>query len=128
MYGTRNAADIIGRVGKNPEVRMSTGGMKIARFSLATKHKSKNGSGNKDEKEEEKAVEWHRIVAFDKLAEIAEKIVSKGDLIFVRGPIRTNEWKDEKTGEKKSIKEIWLNEIELLAKKKLDTATAEASA
>ena len=115
MKGTKNSAELIGRHGRDPNVRVTADGKKICRFNLATNFR-KNGSDNKPEI----GTDWHKVVIWDGLAETAEKILNQGDLVFVRGPIKTRSWEDEKTKEQKVVVEIHAHEFELLAKKKTD--------
>jgi single-strand DNA-binding protein len=82
-----NKAMLIGRVGKDPEVRNTSNGNKVANFTLATHETWKNRDGEKQER-----TEWHRITVFGKLAETVEKWVLKGQLLYVEGQIRTRKY------------------------------------
>ncbi len=106
-----NKAILIGNVGKDPEVRHLEGGTSVARFTLATSDSYKNKSG-----EIVKNTEWHNIVAWRQLAEIAEKYIRKGSQIYVEGKI-TNRQYDDKDGNKRFINEIVADNIRLLGKK-----------
>ncbi len=79
-----NKVILVGHVGKDPEVRYLDGGVAVARFSLATSESYKNKEGNKVEQ-----TEWHNITAWRGLAEIIEKYVKKGQLLYIEGKIRT---------------------------------------
>ena len=109
---SKNEATLIGHVGGNPEVRELPSGDTLARFSLATNERFRDSSG-----EEQERTEWHRIVAFKGLADVVGKYVRKGDPLYVRGTIRTNEFTDSE-GAKRQVKEIVLGgpgaEINLL--------------
>lgn len=96
-----NKAIILGRLGKDPDVRTTQSGKKCAVFSVATSEK-----WNDTEK-----TEWHRVVVWEKLAEIAEKFLRKGSLVYVEGKIQTREYDDK--GTKKFIVEILGNSISL---------------
>src|SRR4051812_34391256 len=106
--GSLNKAMIIGRLGKDPEVRYTQGGQAVASFSVATDHKWTNKSGEKQEK-----TEWHRIKAWGKLAELAGEYLSKGRQVYVEGRIETSEYTD-KEGVKKYSTEINAQEIQFL--------------
>jgi single-strand DNA-binding protein len=100
---------IIGRVGKSPEVRQTSGDNKCAKFSVATSETYKNKSG-------EKIVhtEWHNIVVWRKLADVAEKYVTKGTLLYIEGKIRNKSW-DDKDGNKRYSYEIEAESFQMLS-------------
>jgi len=99
-----NKAILLGRVGKDPEIRDFDNGNKVANFSLATSETWKDK--NTGEKKEQ--TEWHNIAVFGKLAEIVESYVKKGQELYVEGKIKTRYWEDQ-NGDKKYITEIVLN-------------------
>lgn len=103
-----NRAILIGRVGKDPDIRYSQSGTCIVSFSIATSETWKDKSGEKQEK-----TEWHKIVAFGKLGEIVGQYVTQGMLVFIGGKIQHREWEDEK-GEKHKVTEIVANEMKML--------------
>ena len=109
--GSLNKAMIIGRLGRDPEVRYTQGGQAVASFSVATDHKWTNKSGEKQEK-----TEWHRIKAWGKLAELAGEYLSKGRQVYIEGRIETSEYTD-KDGVKKYSTEINAQEIQFLDSK-----------
>ena len=100
-----NKAILIGNVGKEPEIRKTQSGISVANFSLATSKKVKG----------EEKTEWHRIVAWDKLAEIVEKYVHKGDKLMIEGEIETRDY--EKDGQKVYTTEIRAGNMEMLGGK-----------
>ncbi len=106
--GSLNKAMIIGRLGRDPEVRYTQGGQAVASFSVATDHKWTNKSGEKQEK-----TEWHRIKAWGKLAELAGEYLAKGRQVYVEGRIETSEYTD-KDGVKKYSTEINAETIQFL--------------
>jgi single-strand DNA-binding protein len=106
-----NKAILVGRLGKDPEVRYTPDGMMITSFNLATDEQWKDKSGQKVQK-----TEWHRIVTFGKLAEISGSYLSKGKLIFVEGRIQTRSWED-KEGNKRYTTEIVANNMQMLDSK-----------
>ena len=114
-----NKAILVGNVGKDPEVRHLEGGTSVARFTLATSETYKNKAG-----EQVKNTEWHNIVAWRQLADLAEKYIRKGNQIYVEGKI-TNRQYDDKEGIKRYISEIVADNIRLLGRKE-DTAAAPA--
>jgi single-strand DNA-binding protein len=106
-----NKAILVGNVGKDPEVRHLEGGTAVARFTLATSESYKNKAG-----ELVKNTEWHNVVAWRQLAELTEKYVRKGNMIYVEGKI-TNRQYDDKEGVKRYISEIVADTIQFLGKK-----------
>ena len=106
-----NRATLIGRVGKEPEIR-NFQDTKKASFSLATSENWKDKEGNKKE-----STEWHLIVAWSNLAKIIENHVKKGDLIMIEGKITTRTW-DDKEGQKHYSTEIVANNLLMLGSKK----------
>ena len=91
-----NKVILIGRLGRDPEIRYTPNGDAVANFSIATSEnwKDKN-TGEKKEK-----TEWHRLVAFRRRAEIIGEYLTKGSLIYIEGKLQTREW-DDKEGVKR---------------------------
>lgn len=108
MSRSVNKAIILGNVGGDPEVRSTSGGTRVATLSVATSQKWKDRQGNEQEK-----TEWHRVVLWDKLADVAEKYVSKGDRIYVEGEIQYRSYED-KDGVTKYTTEIRARELVML--------------
>lgn len=108
-----NKAQIIGRVGSDIQVRYSSAGEAIVNVSLATSEKWKD----KETGEIKEKVEWHKIVAFGKIAEIMGEYVKKGDLIFVEGKMTTKKYEDKITGAEKFNFEIRVTEMKMLSPK-----------
>jgi single-strand DNA-binding protein len=106
-----NKAILVGRLGKDPEVRYTPDGMMVTNFTLATDEQRKDKNG-----ERVKTTEWHRIVTFGKLAEICGKYLVKGKLVFVEGRIRTQSWED-KEGVKRYTTEIIASDMRMLDSK-----------
>src|SRR3984893_12869573 len=104
-----NKVFLLGRLGKDPEMRATTGGMTIASFTLATSDRQKDPQGNWQDK-----TEWHNLVAFQRTAEIVRDYCKKGSQIFVEGKIQTRSWDDKESGQKKYRTEILVNELSLL--------------
>ena len=107
-----NKTLLIGRVGQNPDVKtINEQGRKAAQFSLATTERYRDR--NNEVKEQ---TEWHNIVAFDKTAELIEKFVTKGMLLYIEGKLRTRSW-DDQNGVKRCVTEVLVNGIQFLEKK-----------
>ena len=107
-----NKSMLIGRLGRDPEVRVTPNGKTVANFSIATSEKwTDKATGNKVEH-----VEWHRVVAFGNLAEICGQYLNKGKQIFVEGRLQTREWTD-KDGVKRYTTEIVLSDMQMLGSK-----------
>ena len=97
MAGSVNKVILVGRLGNDPEVRVSQDGNKIVRLSLATSDSWKDKKTN----EKKEKTEWHRVVIFASgLAEIAEKYLNKGSKIYIEGQIQTRKWTDQAGVEK----------------------------
>ena len=107
-----NKAIIIGRLGRDPELRYTPDGTAIANFSVATSEEWKDkNTGEKKEK-----TEWHRIVAYRKLGEICGEYLSKGKQVYIEGRIQTREWED-KEHIKRYTTEIVASDIQFLGSK-----------
>jgi single-strand DNA-binding protein len=106
-----NKAMLIGNTGSDPEIRTIPSGARVAQFSVATSRRWNDKSGQPQEK-----TEWHRIVAWEKLVDIVEKYVKKGDRIYVEGEIEYRQYQD-KDGVTKYATEIRAREIVLLGGK-----------
>jgi single-strand DNA-binding protein len=107
-----NKVILIGNVGKDPDVRYLDSGVAVATFSLATTERGytlQNGTQVPDR------TEWHNIVAWRNLAEICEKYVHKGDLLYIEGKITNRSW-DGENGQKHYITEIVADKVELFPK------------
>ena len=105
-----NKAMLIGYVGADPDVRHTSNGTAVANFNLATTDKWTDKEGKKQSQ-----TEWHRIVAWGRLAEICGEYVSKGTQVYIEGRIHTNEWEDDNKNKKKT-KEIIVQRLQLLDK------------
>jgi len=106
-----NKVTLIGNIGKDPEVRYLEGGVAVAKFPLATAEAYKDKNGNKVE-----STEWHNIVLWRGLAEVAEKYFKKGMQLYVEGKLRTRSW-DDKDGHKHYITEIVADNALMLGKR-----------
>lgn len=105
-----NKVTLLGNVGRDPEVKVLTGGNAVAEFSLAT---SRGGYTGKDGKEVPQKTQWHRIKAFGAITSSIEKYIKKGSTIYVEGRIEYSEY--EKDGIKRQTTEIILEDMSLLS-------------
>ncbi|MFA9409493.1 MAG: single-stranded DNA-binding protein, partial [Candidatus Dadabacteria bacterium] len=103
-----NKVMLIGNLGRDPEIRYTTGGQAVANFTLATTEKYTNKAGEKQED-----TEWHRIVAWGRLAEICGEYLSKGRMIYIEGSIKTRSWED-KEGNTRYTTEIVARNMQML--------------
>ena len=117
-----NKAILLGRVGKDPEVR-TAGESKVATFSLATSERYKDSKTG----ERKENTEWHSIVCWRSTAEIAEKYITKGMNLYVEGKLRTRSW-DDKDGNKRYVTEIIADVVQLLDKRQETQTAAPAPA
>lgn len=98
MAGGVNKVILIGNLGSDPEVRYLDGGSVIARFNMATTEIYTNNNGEKIEQ-----TEWHRIELWNALAKVAESNLRKGNLVYIEGKIRTENWMDKEGQARTSI-------------------------
>ena len=106
-----NKVILVGNLGKDPEVRYLDSGVAVANFSLATTENYKNKQGEKVSQ-----TEWHNIVLWRGLAEVAEKWLKKGSSVYIEGKIRTNKWED-KEGKTRYNTEILVDNMTMLGNK-----------
>ncbi len=106
-----NKVVLIGNAGQDPEVRHLDSGVAVANFNLATNESYKDKNGEKVTQ-----TEWHRIVLWRGLAEVAEKYVRKGELLYIEGRLRTRAW-DDKDGNKRYTTEVFADNMKMLGKK-----------
>ena len=109
-----NKAMIIGRLGRDPEVRYTQSNTAVATMNVATTEKFKDRNGELQEN-----TEWHRIIAWGRLAEICQQYLKKGSLAYFEGSIQTNEWED-KEGQKR-----YTTEIKALKMRMLDSRSGQ---
>jgi single-strand DNA-binding protein len=110
MYALKNKVQLIGNLGNAPEVRNTEGGKKLVRFSLATNEQYKNAKG-----ERVTETQWHNLIAWGKVADIAEKFLIKGTEVAIEGKLVSRNYMD-KEGNKKYVTEIQVNELLMLGK------------
>ncbi|PLX11904.1 MAG: single-stranded DNA-binding protein [Marinilabiliales bacterium] len=115
-----NKVILVGNVGKDPEVRHLDSGVAVTTFPLATSETYRNKEGQKVTN-----TEWHNIVLWRGLAEIAEKYVKKGNPLYIEGKIRTRSW-DDKEGNKRYTTEIIADNMQMLGSKQSEDNAASA--
>lgn len=103
-----NKVQLIGHLGKDPEVRYTSSGKPMATFSLATSLSRRDADGKDQE-----ITDWHRIVAWGRLAEICGEYLAKGRLVYIEGRIQSRDWKDQE-GAKRTTVEIVANDLIML--------------
>lgn len=111
MAGSINKVILIGRLGKDPEMRFTPSGRAVTGFSMATDESWVDANNERQER-----TEWHRIVTWGKLAENCVKLLTKGRLVYVEGRLQTRSW-DDKDGNKRYTTEIIANTMQILSAK-----------
>ncbi len=111
MYALKNKVQLIGNLGANPDIKTLEGGKKLARFNVATSETYRNARGEKITE-----TQWHTLVAWGKVAEIAEKYLQKGTEVAIEGKLINRSYND-KDGNKKYITEVQVNEVLMLGQK-----------
>lgn len=106
-----NKAILVGRLGKDPEVRNLENGATVANFTLATSESYKDRTTG----EKKEVTEWHNIVVWRSLAEIAQKYLHKGDMVYIEGKLRTRSW--EKEGVTRYTTEVVADNMTMLSTK-----------
>ncbi len=111
MYALKNKVQLIGNLGNKPEIRSLESGKKMARFSMATNEVYRSQNGDKVTE-----TQWHNLIAWGKVAELAEKFLEKGTEIMIEGKLINRNYTD-KDGVKRYVTEVQVNEILLLGNK-----------
>ncbi len=111
MYALKNKVQLIGNLGNAPEVRTTETGKKLVKFSVATNEVYRNSNGEKI-----KETQWHNLIAWGKVADIAEKYLLKGTEVAIEGKLINRNYTD-KEGNKKYVSEVQVNELLLLGSK-----------
>ena len=109
-----NKVMLIGRLGQDPDLRYATNGVPVCKFSLATDESYTDREGRRQEK-----TEWHRITAFQKLAENCANYLCKGSLAYVEGSLATNKWTDQQ-GQTRYLTEVRAARVQFLDRKEQD--------
>jgi single-strand DNA-binding protein len=111
MNALKNKVQLIGNLGKAPEVKTLESGKKLAKFSVATSETYRNAKGEKVQE-----TQWHNLVAWGKVAEVVEKYLDKGKEVAIEGKLLNRSYTD-KDGTKKYVSEIQVNELLMLGSK-----------
>jgi single-strand DNA-binding protein len=107
-----NKVQLIGHLGKDPELSYTASGVAVAKYSIATNERWKDQEGNVQER-----TEWHNIVAWRKLAEICGQYLKKGSKVYLEGKLQTRSWDDKNTGVKRYTTEIIADDLIMLDSK-----------
>ena len=110
MARSVNKVILLGNVGKDPEIRSTPSGVIVANLTLATSDRQKDAQGNWQDR-----TEWHNLVAFTRTAEIVRDYVKKGSKLYIEGILRTSNWDDKQSGQKRYKTEIIINDLSLLS-------------
>ena len=108
--GALNKVMLIGNLGRDPEIRHTPSGSQVANFTMATTERYTDKSGNRQER-----TEWHKVVLFGKIAEIAGQYLSKGRQVYIEGRLQTREWED-KSGQRRWTTEVVGNNLVMLGR------------
>jgi single-strand DNA-binding protein len=109
--GTVNKVILVGRLGRDPEIRYTPSGTAVASFSIATNYRAKDQDGNFTDK-----TEWHNIVAFGQKADLASEYLAKGKLVYIEGRIQTRVVEDQ-NGQKRYFTDIVCSNLQMLGSK-----------
>lgn len=104
-----NKVIIVGNLGKDPEIKYTPSGTPVAKLTVATNERYKDKGGEWQDR-----TEWHNVVLWQRLAEIAGEYLKKGGKVYIEGRLQTRSWEDKQTGQKKYMTEIVANDLVLL--------------
>jgi single-strand DNA-binding protein len=104
-----NKVILIGNLGKDPEVKFTPGGTPVAKITLATNERYKDKDGQWQDR-----TEWHNVVLWQRLAEIAGEYLKKGGKVYIEGRLQTRSWEDKQTNQKKYMTEVVASDLVLL--------------
>ena len=122
MSQSVNRVILVGRLGRDPEIKYTPSGVAMSKFSMATDYTSKDASGNPQTE-----TEWHNIVLWRKQAEVAGEYLKKGTLIYLEGRLRTRSWDDPQGGGKKYMTEVVGERMVMLSPKGENAENARPS-
>src|SRR6516225_10162629 len=105
-----NRVQLIGNLGKDPEIKYTPQGTPVAKITIATNERFKGKDGNWQDR-----TEWHNIVLWQRLAEIAGEYLKKGGKVYIEGRLQTRSWDDKQTNQKKYMTEVVANDLVLLS-------------
>ena len=104
-----NKVILIGNLGKDPEVKFTPQGTPVAKITLATNERFKDKSGEWQDR-----TEWHNVVLWQRLAEIAGEYLKKGGKVYIEGRLQTRSWEDKQTNQKRYMTEVVASDLVLL--------------
>lgn len=104
-----NRVQLIGNLGKDPEIKYTPSGTPVAKLNVATNERFKDKGGEWQDR-----TEWHNVILWQRLAEIAGEYLHKGGKVFIEGRLQTRSWDDKQSGEKKYMTEIVASDLILL--------------
>lgn len=116
-----NKVILIGNLGRDPEIRYTRSGTAVANLNIATSESWTDQNGQRQER-----TEWHRVVAWNKLAEIAKEYLTKGKQVYIEGRLQTRSW-DDRDGNKRYTTEIRVDQMVMLGGRSGDSAVREPS-
>jgi single-strand DNA-binding protein len=105
-----NRVQLIGNLGKDPEVKYTPQGTPVAKLTIATNERFKDKSGEWQDR-----TEWHNVVLWQRLAEIAGEYLKKGGKVYIEGRLQTRSWEDKQSGQKKYMTEVVGSDLILLS-------------
>lgn len=120
--GSVNKVILIGNLGRDPEVRYTPNGLAVANVTIATSEVWKDKASG----ENQERTEWHRVVFYNRLAEIAGEYLRKGSKIFIEGRLQTRKWQDKNTNQDRYTTEVIADSLEMLGSKAAGTPSADA--
>src|SRR5690242_7430626 len=109
MAKSLNKVMLIGNLGKDPEVKYTPSGTPVAKLTVATNERFKDKDGQWQDR-----TEWHNVVLWQRLAEIAGEYLKKGSKVYIEGKLQTRSWEDKQSGQKKYMTEVVANDLVLL--------------
>jgi single-strand DNA-binding protein len=118
-----NKSIVVGNLGRDPEIRTLPSGQSVANFSVATKARFKDRNGETQER-----TEWHRVVAFGKLADTSQRLLTKGRLVYIEGRLATRQYQAKDGSGTRYHTEIVVQQLRLLGSRTHGTATPQAEA
>ena len=121
MTASLNKVILMGNLGKEPETRTLESGVVMCRFPIATSEIYKNRKSG----EKTSHTEWHNVVLWRGLAEVAEKYLNKGDKILIEGRIRSRSWEDKESGQMRFITEILADQMQMIGYVKRNSSSED---
>ena len=118
-----NRVQLIGNLGKDPEIKYTPQGTPVAKLTIATNERYKDKGGEWQDR-----TEWHNVVLWQRLAEIAGEYLKKGGKVYIEGRLQTRQWDDKRDGSKKQTTEVVANGMKMLGGRGEGAAAAGAGA